>query len=90
MFLKQLYSWSELNSLHPMLVWKVCDTCEFDHVEIKAIALVNDEELTMLGKAEAFEQYCVRMNVPFEKYNLSLGYTGYNTKQAPDNKDATT
>jgi len=28
-FLKELYSWSELNPLHPWLVWKVCDPCEF-------------------------------------------------------------
>jgi hypothetical protein len=29
-FLKSLYSWSELNPLDPMLVWKVCDPCYYE------------------------------------------------------------
>lgn len=27
-FLKELYSWSHNNPLHPYLAWKICDPCE--------------------------------------------------------------
>jgi len=30
-FLKELYNWSEINPLHPMLAWKICDPCYFDN-----------------------------------------------------------
>lgn len=34
-FLKILYSWNETNPLDPMLVWKVCDPCHYEHKEPK-------------------------------------------------------
>lgn len=27
-FLEVLYSWSELNPLHPNLAWRICEPCE--------------------------------------------------------------
>jgi len=36
--------------------------------------LVNDEELAILRKAEIIEQFYVRMNLPFLKYMICLGF----------------
>jgi len=27
-FLRDLYNWTNINSLNPILVWKICDPCE--------------------------------------------------------------
>jgi len=36
--------------------------------------LVNDEELSILRKAEIIEQFYIRMNISFLKYMICLGF----------------
>jgi len=74
-FLRQLYSWSEDNPLHPMLVLKVCDPCYYDGVAVERTVLINDGELKLLSRAEHIEQFYLRMNMHYPKYELSLGCT---------------
>jgi hypothetical protein len=47
-FLEQLYSWSELNPLHPMLVRKVCDPCQYEN-KLPEWAKENEQNKSIVG-----------------------------------------
>lgn len=49
-FLKELYSWSEANPLHPLLAWKICEPCYFEELPIKVKCLTDKNFLLEKGK----------------------------------------
>jgi hypothetical protein len=50
-FLKELYSWSHANPLHPWLAWKVCEPCEgWNFEQARAALKENTEESKSIHK----------------------------------------